>query len=38
VHSSIDANVIYRVVDGAVGGEFMKELKKIVENPLDLLL
>jgi len=28
----------HRVVDGAVGGEFMRELKKVVENPLDLLL
>lgn len=28
----------HRVVDGAVGGEFMKELKKVVENPLELLL
>ena len=28
----------HKVVDGAVGGEFMKELKKAVENPLDLML
>ncbi|KAF2122272.1 dihydrolipoamide acetyltransferase component of pyruvate dehydrogenase [Lophiotrema nucula] len=28
----------HKVVDGAVGGEFMKELKKVVENPLELLL
>lgn len=28
----------HKVVDGAVGGEFMRELKKVVENPLDLLL
>ncbi|KAI5779362.1 2-oxoacid dehydrogenases acyltransferase-domain-containing protein [Geopyxis carbonaria] len=28
----------HRAVDGAVGGEFMKELKKIIENPLELLL
>ncbi|KAK1142509.1 pyruvate dehydrogenase complex dihydrolipoamide acetyltransferase component (E2) [Aspergillus melleus] len=28
----------HKVVDGAVGGEWIKELKKIVENPLDLLL
>ncbi|PLB46131.1 dihydrolipoamide acetyltransferase component of pyruvate dehydrogenase [Aspergillus steynii IBT 23096] len=27
----------HKVVDGAVGGEWIKELKKIVENPLDLL-
>lgn len=29
---------IRSVVDGAVGGEFMKALKKVVENPLELLL
>lgn len=28
----------HKVVDGAVGGEFMKELKKVIENPLELLL
>ncbi|KAL4914120.1 dihydrolipoamide acetyltransferase component of pyruvate dehydrogenase [Aspergillus aurantiobrunneus] len=28
----------HRVVDGAVGAEWIKELKKIVENPLELLL
>jgi pyruvate/2-oxoglutarate dehydrogenase complex dihydrolipoamide acyltransferase (E2) component len=28
----------YRVVDGAVGGEFLKALKNFVENPLALLL
>lgn len=28
----------HRVVDGAVGGEWIKELKKVVENPLELLL
>ncbi|KAL7273799.1 pyruvate dehydrogenase complex dihydrolipoamide acetyltransferase component (E2) [Rhizina undulata] len=28
----------HRVVDGAVGGEFMRELKKVIENPLELLL
>lgn len=28
----------HKVVDGAVGGEFIKELKKIVEDPLKLLL
>jgi pyruvate/2-oxoglutarate dehydrogenase complex dihydrolipoamide acyltransferase (E2) component len=27
-----------RAVDGAVGAEFMGALKKIVENPLELLL
>ncbi|KAK4999684.1 pyruvate dehydrogenase complex dihydrolipoamide acetyltransferase component (E2) [Elasticomyces elasticus] len=28
----------HKVVDGAVGGEFMKELKNAIENPLSLLL
>ena len=28
----------HKVVDGAVGGEFMNELKKAIENPLELLL
>lgn len=28
----------HKVVDGVVGGEFMKELKKVIENPLELLL
>ncbi|KAK3068234.1 Component of pyruvate dehydrogenase complex, mitochondrial, partial [Coniosporium uncinatum] len=28
----------HKVVDGAVGAEFMKELKKVVENPLEMLL
>ncbi|KAF2136319.1 uncharacterized protein K452DRAFT_292515 [Aplosporella prunicola CBS 121167] len=28
----------HKVVDGAVGGEFMRELKKVIENPLELLL
>jgi pyruvate dehydrogenase E2 component (dihydrolipoamide acetyltransferase) len=28
----------HKVVDGAVGGEFMRELKKALENPLELLL
>ncbi|KAF2639669.1 dihydrolipoamide acetyltransferase [Massarina eburnea CBS 473.64] len=28
----------HKVVDGAVGGEFMKELKKVIENPLEFLL
>lgn len=28
----------HKVVDGAVGGEFMRELKKIIESPLELLL
>lgn len=28
----------HKVVDGAVGGEFMRELKKGLENPLELML
>ena len=28
----------HKVVDGAVGGEYMKELKKVIENPLEMLL
>ncbi|QEU59001.1 Lat1 [Kluyveromyces lactis] len=28
----------HRTIDGAKGGEFMKELKKVIENPLELLL
>ncbi|TGZ84763.1 pyruvate dehydrogenase [Ascodesmis nigricans] len=28
----------HRAVDGAVGGEFIKDLKKVIENPLELLL
>ncbi|KAF2762147.1 dihydrolipoyllysine-residue acetyltransferase component of pyruvate dehydrogenase complex mitochondrial precursor [Pseudovirgaria hyperparasitica] len=28
----------HKVVDGAVGGEFMRELKKVIEHPLEMLL
>ncbi|KAF2456127.1 dihydrolipoamide acetyltransferase component of pyruvate dehydrogenase [Lineolata rhizophorae] len=34
----ITASFDHRVVDGAVGGEFMREVKMVVENPLELLL
>ncbi|PVI08735.1 pyruvate dehydrogenase [Periconia macrospinosa] len=34
----ITASFDHKVVDGAVGGEFMKELKKVIENPLEFLL
>ncbi|OJD13124.1 pyruvate dehydrogenase complex dihydrolipoamide acetyltransferase [Emergomyces pasteurianus Ep9510] len=34
----VTASFDHKVVDGAVGAEWMKELKKIVENPLELLL
>jgi pyruvate dehydrogenase E2 component (dihydrolipoamide acetyltransferase) len=28
----------HRTIDGAKGGDFMRELKTIVENPLEMLL
>ncbi|GAM84563.1 hypothetical protein ANO11243_025590 [Dothideomycetidae sp. 11243] len=34
----LSASFDHKVVDGAVGGEFMRELKAVVENPLALLL
>ncbi|KXT14328.1 hypothetical protein AC579_3988 [Pseudocercospora musae] len=34
----LTASFDHKVVDGAVGGEFMRELKKVLENPLELLL
>lgn len=34
----VTASFDHKVVDGAVGGEWMRELKKVVENPLELLL
>ncbi|KAF1927017.1 putative dihydrolipoamide acetyltransferase [Didymella exigua CBS 183.55] len=34
----ITASFDHKVVDGAVGGEFVKELKRAIENPLELLL
>ncbi|ODV88852.1 hypothetical protein CANCADRAFT_32304 [Tortispora caseinolytica NRRL Y-17796] len=35
---TVTASFDHRVVDGAVGGEWIKALKKVVENPLELLL
>lgn len=35
---TVTASFDHRVVDGAVGGEWIKELKKAVENPLELML
>ncbi|KAK9478049.1 2-oxoacid dehydrogenases acyltransferase-domain-containing protein [Lipomyces japonicus] len=35
---SVTGSFDHRVIDGAVGGEFIKALKTIVENPLELLL
>lgn len=34
----VTASFDHKVVDGAVGAEWMKELKKAIENPLELLL
>lgn len=34
----ITASFDHKVVDGAVGAEFMRELKKVIESPLELLL
>jgi pyruvate dehydrogenase E2 component (dihydrolipoamide acetyltransferase) len=34
----VTASFDHRVVDGAVGGEWIKELKKVIENPLELML
>ncbi|KAM7213171.1 2-oxoacid dehydrogenases acyltransferase domain containing protein [Rhypophila decipiens] len=34
----VTASFDHKVVDGAVGAEWMKELKKVIENPLELLL
>lgn len=34
----VTASFDHKVVDGAVGGEWIRELKKIVENPLELML
>ncbi|KAK0369481.1 dihydrolipoyllysine-residue acetyltransferase component- pyruvate dehydrogenase complex [Colletotrichum limetticola] len=35
---TITGSFDHKVVDGAVGAEFLKELKKVLENPLELLL
>lgn len=34
----VTASFDHKVIDGAVGAEWMRELKKVIENPLDLLL
>ncbi len=34
----VTASFDHKVVDGAVGAEWMREFKKVVENPLELLL
>ncbi|KAL1972711.1 hypothetical protein VTN31DRAFT_7125 [Thermomyces dupontii] len=34
----VTASFDHKVVDGAVGAEWIKELKRVVENPLELLL
>lgn len=35
---TVTASFDHKVVDGAVGGEWIRELKKVLENPLELLL
>lgn len=35
---TITGSFDHKVVDGAVGAEFIRELKKVIENPLELLL
>ncbi|CAH6722357.1 dihydrolipoyllysine-residue acetyltransferase component of pyruvate dehydrogenase complex, mitochondrial [[Candida] jaroonii] len=35
---TINGTFDHRITDGALGGEFIKELKRVVENPLELLL
>ena len=35
---SCTLSVDHRVVDGAVGAEFMAEFKKLIEDPLSMLL
>ncbi|CEJ90426.1 Putative Dihydrolipoyllysine-residue acetyltransferase component of pyruvate dehydrogenase complex, mitochondrial [[Torrubiella] hemipterigena] len=35
---TVTASFDHKVVDGAVGGEWIRELKKVIENPLELLL
>ncbi|KAF5666359.1 dihydrolipoamide acetyltransferase component pyruvate dehydrogenase complex [Fusarium heterosporum] len=35
---TLTASFDHKVVDGAVGGEWLKEVKKVLENPLELLL
>ena len=34
----VTASFDHKVIDGAVGGEWIKEFKKVVENPLELML
>lgn len=35
---TVSASFDHKVVDGAVGGEWIRELKKVVENPLEMML
>jgi pyruvate dehydrogenase E2 component (dihydrolipoamide acetyltransferase) len=37
-HIVVSASFDHKVVDGAVGGEWMREFKKVIENPLELFL
>ena len=34
----VTASFDHKVVDGALGGEWVRELKKVIENPLEMLL
>jgi pyruvate dehydrogenase E2 component (dihydrolipoamide acetyltransferase) len=34
----VTASFDHKVIDGAVGGEWIRELKKVIENPLEMLL
>lgn len=34
----VTASFDHKVIDGAVGGEWIRELKKVIENPLELML
>ena len=34
----VTASFDHKVIDGAVGGEWIREFKKVIENPLELLL
>ena len=34
----VTASFDHKVVDGAVGGEWIREFKKVVENPLEMML
>ena len=35
---TVTASFDHKVIDGAVGAEWIREVKKVIENPLELLL